>query len=101
MESNDEEVRNSSKQVEAELAALQFLWTGMIRAFTPERRRFERWLDLIGYVETVHCVNASANEFIRNHGLMLPGQLIRFMDRAVIRVLRKKKAEQASKEVIQ
>lgn len=95
MEAYKEAVRRA-KQIEAEIDALQLLWRGTMNTFTPERKRFDDWLQMIGYAETNRCINEATCEFIRCQGLMFPRQLITFMDRAVTRAsIRLRKAEKS------
>jgi hypothetical protein len=79
--------RDDSRQTEAEVGALQLLWDGTIRTFSPNARQFVGWLRLIGYVETTRNINDVHRQFIRREGLMLPGELIGYMDRLVTRTL--------------
>ena len=58
-----------------------------MKHFTPEARKFETWLCLIGYVEMFRNINDVQRQFIRRHGMMLPGELIRYMDGLVARTL--------------
>jgi hypothetical protein len=74
-------------QSSAEVDALRLLWGGTMKQFTPEARRFETWLRLIGYVETTRNINDVHRQFIRREGMMLPGELIGYMDRLVTRTL--------------
>jgi hypothetical protein len=75
------------KQSSAEVDALRLLWGGTMKHFTPEVRRFEEWLRLIGYVEMYRNINDVHRQFIRREGTMVPGQLIRYMDHLVTRTL--------------
>ncbi len=95
METYEEGVRRAT-QTKAEIDALELLWSGTMRNFTPERKRFTVWRQLVGYVETTHCINQTGSEFIRCRNLMYPNQLIRFMDRAVN--CRQRKADESLKE---
>jgi hypothetical protein len=99
MESYEQGIRHR-KQTESEIDVLQLLWGGTMKNFTPERRRFNDWLELVGYTETTRCINDTTRAFIRYHGLMFPGQLVRYMNHAVNRTLiRIRKAEESRKEV--
>lgn len=94
------ELVGQRKQTEAEIDALQLLWSGMIKRFTPERKRFDAWLQTVGYVETIHCINQTGQQFIRDRGLTFPNQTLRYMDCAVNRTLiRLRKAEESRKEL--
>ena len=42
---------------------------------------------LIGYVEMTRNINSVHRQFIRRNGMMLPGELIRYMDHLVARTL--------------
>ena len=55
-------------QSSAEVDALRLLWGGTMKQFTPEARRFETWLRLIGYVETTRNINDVHRQFIRREG---------------------------------
>lgn len=90
-----EEVGRQTKQMEAEVDVLQLLWSGTVKSFTPERWRFNRWLRVIGYVETIHCINQTIRVFIRCHGLMFPSQLIRCMENAVRHTAELQRAEES------
>jgi hypothetical protein len=74
-------------QSSAEVDALMLLWGGTMKQFTPEVRRFETWLRLIGYIETTRNINDVHRQFIRREGMMLPGELIGYMDNLVTRTL--------------
>lgn len=74
-------------QCSAEVDALRLLWGGTMKNFTPEVRRFEEWLRLIGYVEMYRNINDVHRQFIRREGMMLPGELIRYMDGLVAQTL--------------
>ena len=74
-------------QNSAEVDALRLLWGGTMKHFTPEHRKFETWLGLIGYAEMFRNINDVHRQFIRCHGMMLPGELIRYMDHLVARTL--------------
>jgi hypothetical protein len=87
MQGNYEQQIHRRNQSSAEVEALRILWGGTMKHFTPEARRFETWLQLIGYVETTRNINDVHRQFIRLHGMMLPGELIRYMDRLVARTL--------------
>ena len=94
-----QEIENRN-QCSAEVEALRLLWGGTMKHFTPETRRFETWLGLIGYTEMFRNINDVHRQFIRRHGMMLPGELIRYMDGLVARTLllqrrREKSANQA------
>jgi hypothetical protein len=58
-----------------------------MKQFTPEARRFDAWLGLIGYVEMTRNINSVHRQFIRRNGMMLPGELIGYMDHLVARTL--------------
>ena len=87
MEDQFQKVKSDQRQTEAEVGALQMLWDGTIRTFSPNPRQFAGWLRLIGYVETTRNINDVHRQFIRREGMMLPGELIRYMDRLVTRTL--------------
>jgi hypothetical protein len=87
MEHQLKKYRADSRQTEAEVGALQLLWDGTIRTFSPNPRQFAGWLRLIGYVETTRNINGVHRQFIRREGMMLPGELIGYMDRLVARTL--------------
>jgi len=87
MEDQLKKYRDDSRQTEAEVGVLQLLWDGTIRTFSPNPRQFAAWLGLIGYVETTRNINDVHRQFIRREGMMLPGELIRYMDRLVTRTL--------------
>jgi hypothetical protein len=87
MEDQLKKYRGDSRQTEAEVGALQMLWDGTIRTFSPNPRLFAAWLGLIGYVETTRNINDVHRQFIRREGMMLPGELIRYMDRLVAQTL--------------
>jgi hypothetical protein len=87
MQCNYEQQIHRRNQSSAEVEALRILWGGIMKHFTPEARRFETWLRLIGYVETTRSISDVHRQFIRLHGMMLPGELIRYMDRLVARTL--------------
>ena len=87
MEHQLKNYRADSRQTEAEVGTLQLLWDGTIRTFSPNPRLFAAWLGLIGYVETTRNINDVHRQFIRREGMMLPGELIRYMDRLVARTL--------------
>jgi len=87
METSYEQQIADRNQTSAEVGALRLLWGGTIKQFTPEARSFEEWLRLIGYVETTRNINAVHRQFIKRDGMMLPGQLIRYMDRLVAQTL--------------
>ena len=87
MDPSYEQQIHERNQSSAEVDALRLLWGGTMKQFTPEVRRFETWLRLIGYVETTRNINDVHRQFIRREGMMLPGELIRYMDRLVTRRL--------------
>jgi hypothetical protein len=87
METSYQEQIHQRNQSSAEVDALRLLWGGTMKQFTPEARRFETWLRLIGYVETTRNINDVHRQFIRREGMMLPGELIGYMDRLVTRTL--------------
>jgi hypothetical protein len=87
MEPSYQQQIQQRNQSSAEVDALRLLWGGTMKQFTPEVRRFEAWLRLIGYVETTRNINDVHRQFIRREGMMLPGELIRYMDRLVTRTL--------------
>ena len=87
MEHQSKNYRADSRQTEAEVGALQLLWDGTIRTFSPNPHQLAGWLRLIGYVETTRNINDVHRQFIRREGMMLPGELIRYMDRLVARTL--------------
>jgi hypothetical protein len=87
MQSNYQHQIHRRNQCSAEVEALRSLWGGTMKHFTPESRRFETWLGLIGYVEMFRNINDVHRQFVRRRGLMLPGELIRYMDRLVARTL--------------
>src|SRR5215472_8981389 len=86
-------------QCSSEVDALRLLWGGTMKTFTPEVRRFEEWLRLIGYVEMYRNINDVHRQFIRREGMMLPGDLIRYMDGLVAHtLLLQRRRENAVKE---
>jgi hypothetical protein len=87
MEDQFQKVKSNQRQTEAEVGALKMLWDGTIRTFSPNPRQFAGWLRLIGYVEMTRNINDVHGQFIRREGMMLPGELIRYMDRLVTRTL--------------
>ncbi len=87
MEPSYQQQIHQRNQSSAEVDSLRLLWSGTMKQFTPEDRRFETWLRLVGYVETVRNINDVHRQFIRREGLMLPGELIRCMDRLVAQTL--------------
>ncbi len=87
MQRNYEQQIHQRNQSSAEVEALRILWGGTMKHFTPEARSFETWLRLIGYVETTRNINDVHRQFIRLHGMMLPGELICYMNRLVARTL--------------
>ena len=87
MEPSYEQQIADRNQTAAEVDALRCLWGGTMKHFTPEARRFEAWLRLIGYVETTRNVNTVHRQFVKREGRMLPGELIRYMDRLVAQTL--------------
>jgi hypothetical protein len=78
MEDQYQKIKSDQRQTEAEVGAIKLLWDGTIRTFSPSPRQFAGWLRL---VNDVH------RQFIRREGMMLPGELIRYMDRLVARTL--------------
>ena len=78
MEPSYQQQIHERNQSSAEVDSLKLLWGGTMKQFTPEARRFEMWL--IGYVETTRNINEVHRQFIRREGMMLPGELIRYMD---------------------
>jgi hypothetical protein len=95
---NYKQALHTRNQIDAEIEALQLLWSGTIRTFTPNRKHFNGWLRLVGYVEVTRAVNDVARQFIQRNGAMLPGQLISMMDRRVSdTIIRQKKAAELQK----
>jgi len=78
MEPSYQQQIHERNQSSAEVDSLKLLWGGTMKQFTREARRFEMWL--IGYVETTRNINDVHRQFIRREGMMLPGELIRYMD---------------------
>jgi hypothetical protein len=65
-----------------------FRYSSIVCSFTcVEVFRFAGWLRLVGYVETTRNINSVHRQFMRREGLMLPGELIRYMDRLVAQTL--------------
>jgi hypothetical protein len=87
MEDQYQKLKSDQRQTDAEVGAIQLLWDGTIRTFSPTPRQFAGWLRFVGYVETIRNVNAVHRQFIRREGMMLPGELIRYMDRLVTRTM--------------
>ena len=87
MEDQLKKHRDDPRQTEAEVGAIKLLWDGTIRTFSPSPRQFAGWLRLIGYVETTRNINDVHRQFIRREGMMLPGELIGYMDRLVTRTM--------------
>lgn len=87
MQSNYQQQIHRRNQCSAEVDALRLLWGGTMKHFTPDARRFEEWLRLIGYVEMFRNINDVHRQFIRRQAMMLPGELIRYMDCLVARTL--------------
>jgi hypothetical protein len=87
MEPTYQQQIHQRNQSSAEVDALRLLWGGTMKQFTPEVRRFETWLRLIGDIETTRNINDVHRQFIRQQGMMLPGELIGYMDRLVARTL--------------
>ena len=87
MQSNYQQQIHRRNQCSAEVDALRLLWGGTMKNFTPEAARFEKWLRLIGYIEMFRNINDVHRQFIRREGMMLPGELIRYMDGLVAHTL--------------
>jgi len=85
------------QQSSAEVDALRLLWGGTMKQFTPEARRFEAWLGLVGYTDMFRNINDVHRQFIRRHGMMLPGELIRYMNHLVARTLLSEQRKEISR----
>jgi hypothetical protein len=97
MEPTRQQQISDRKQSSAEVDALRLLWGGTMKQFTPDLRRFDTWLGLIGYVEMTRNINAVHRQFIRREGMMLPGELIRYMDQLVARTLLSEQRKEISR----
>lgn len=94
METSYKELIQHRNQINAEIDSLRLLWSGTVRTFTPDIMQFAAWLRMVGYTEVTRAVNDVARFFIKREGVLLPGQLIRAMDRNVTHAMLRQKAAQ-------
>jgi hypothetical protein len=101
MQSNYQQQIHRRNQRSAEVDALRLLWGGTMKHFTPKARTFETWLGLIGYAGMFRNINDVHRQFIRLGGMMLPGELIRYMDHLVARTLLSQRNEEKAMNACQ
>lgn len=84
--------KDDKRQSDAEVEALQLLWSGTIRTFLPNQKTIADWLRLGGYAEVTRAINDTIRLWIKYNGNLRPGQLLRYTEQQITKSLLRKTA---------